>query len=105
MPTLKTEKELEQYCAKLASAKGCKLYKWVSPNLRGVPDRILVKPGKVIFVEFKNPNGTGKLSAQQLKRHKELMALDQTVVVIDNVEDFKRLLDGWVPAYPFVIGD
>jgi hypothetical protein len=61
-----SEKALEQYLVKRAKANGWLTYKWVSPAQRGVPDRILIAAnGRVVFVELKNPDGTGRLSPLQ----------------------------------------
>jgi len=90
---LKTEADLERACSKLASFEGCKLWKWSSPGLAGVPDRLLFKPhGELIIVEFKTPKGTGILSAMQERRIAELRELGFRVEVIDNIEEFKALL-------------
>lgn len=49
------EKKLEKRCADLARTHGWWTRKFSSPSNRGVPDRIFMKDGKVIFVEFKAP--------------------------------------------------
>lgn len=48
-----SERSLERWCAKCATDHGAWLPKWVSPGTKGVPDRILFLPGRVIFIEFK----------------------------------------------------
>lgn len=87
------EKDIEARCRKLTEAAGGKLYKWISPGVDGVPDRILIMPdGYLAFVEFKAP---GKHpTAQQVKRHNELRERGQTVFVVDSVEDFVRIIRG-----------
>ena len=67
-----------------------KCWKWVSPGLRGVPDRVCFFPnGKIIFVEMK---ASGKTSnPMQLKRHKELRNLGFDVRVIDLEEQIYAL--------------
>ena len=47
------ESVIEHEVCKYASSTGWLNYKFVSPNNRGVPDRIFIKSGKVIFIEFK----------------------------------------------------
>ena len=49
------EKKLEKRCMDIAKANGWYTRKWSSPSNRGVPDRIFLKEGEVIFVEFKAP--------------------------------------------------
>lgn len=51
------EKEIEKYLVQRVKAKGGIAYKFVSPQNRGVCDRIVVLPGRVIFVEVKQPKG------------------------------------------------
>ena len=51
------ESKLEQECRKFAEAQGYRLLKWVSPGVRGVPDRILLGPNRfIVFIEFKAPS-------------------------------------------------
>lgn len=50
------ESKLELDCRKFAEHQGYRLLKWVSPAVRGVPDRILLGPNQFIaFLEFKAP--------------------------------------------------
>ncbi len=59
------ERRLETWAIKYARDRGAWLLKFVSPGRRGLPDRILIKPGakEVLFVEFKSPKG--KMTALQ----------------------------------------
>ena len=57
------EGQVEDYLVEQAELRGCLCYKWVSPGRRGVPDRILIGHGKVIFVELKS--SVGRLSKSQ----------------------------------------
>ena len=67
------------------------LLKWVSPGESGVPDRILVIKGKVIFVEFKKPGGV--LSPRQKLWVNRFEALGVGVRVISSMEEARRFLD------------
>lgn len=50
------ESEIERYLKKKVEENGGKCWKWVSPGRIGVPDRIVIMPGGVIyFVELKAP--------------------------------------------------
>lgn len=64
--------------------------KFISPNIAGVPDRIvLMKNGKAVFVELKAPGK--KMRPLQIKRKKQLEALGFKVYLIDSfkkVEEF-----------------
>ena len=59
-----TEAQVEGYLRKRVKALGGECYKWSSPQVRGVPDRIVIFPGqRPWFVEVKAPDG--KLSKLQ----------------------------------------
>ena len=49
------ESEIEKKVSNYAKTQGWLSYKFVSPSNRGVPDRIYLKAGKCIFIEFKAP--------------------------------------------------
>ncbi len=86
------EKDIERYLVKQVKDAGGIAYKWVSPGKRGVPDRIIVMPHKVVFVELK---ATGKKpTKQQWLIHGSLRYLGQLVWVIDSreqVDEFIRI--------------
>jgi hypothetical protein len=85
------EAKLERHCRKLAEYHGCRLYKWVSPGVNGVPDRILVGPNKFIaFVEFKKPGE--KPTVTQKLAHGVLLGYDHEVWLVDTEETFRQLL-------------
>lgn len=66
--------------------------KWVSPGLNGVPDRIILLPGRrIAFAELK---ATGKTPrTQQLYRKAQLERLGFRVYIIDNTEQIGGVLD------------
>ncbi len=85
------ESKLEKECRKLANDSGYELLKWVSPGVRGVPDRILLRPmGRVAFIEFKAPDGV--ISPSQDRWLRVLRAMGFEARVIWTLEDFKKLL-------------
>ena len=89
-----TEACLEKYAKNKFTKIGCLFYKFASPNKRGVPDDLIVCPnGQVIFIEFKNPNGTGKISKLQELQIKKLRDNKATVMVIDKVELVDELIE------------
>ena len=76
------EKEVEQYLIRRAREAGGLTRKFVSPGVRGVPDRICVLEGCVHFVELKAP---GKLlRPDQVREHKKLREALCSVWVIDS---------------------
>ena len=52
---MESEKATERYLKTRVKELGGHCYKWVSPNIKGVPDRICLFPGgKTIFIELKS---------------------------------------------------
>lgn len=68
------EKEIEKILADEVKKLGGRAYKWVSPGNDGVPDRIVILPGRIpIFVEMKADGGVlSKLQEIQTNRLKNL---------------------------------
>lgn len=85
------EKELEKKCVKAAKQSGWLSFKFTSPQQRGVPDRIFIRSGFVVFVEFKREGE--KPRALQLKVIGDMRAEGAIVHIIDNINDFKRIFE------------
>ena len=87
-----TESYIEKRVCKYAKDKGWLVYKFQSPAQRGVPDRIFLKQGKILFIEFKAP---GKQpTKQQLYTHERFVEQGFGVFVIDSFDAGKVLFDG-----------
>ena len=84
------ESELERRFVEYVKAHGGIAYKWTSPGRRGVPDRIVVLPGHILFVELKTE--TGQLTPWQVREHQRLKALGHTVLVIRRESEFVCVL-------------
>lgn len=84
------EKKLERRCCDVAKANGWWTRKFSSPSNRGVPDRIFLKDGKVIFLEFKAPGG----QPTKLQQHELEQIRDHGGQAgwTDNIEFFKEIL-------------
>ena len=86
------EEEIEKILTAEVKKGGGWAYKWVSPGNDGVPDRIVVFPGRApVFVELKSD--AGRLSALQEVQIRRLKELGQKVYVargIDGVGQFFR---------------
>ena len=86
------ESSIERILARKVKKMGGLAVKFVSPGLDGVPDRIVLLPGrKIAFVELKAPGK--KLRALQEKRKRQLESLGFSVYVIDGVEQIGGVLD------------
>ena len=78
------EQKIESYLKKQVELIGGKAYKFVSPGVAGVPDRIVLLPGgRIFFIELKAPDK--KLGKLQEYRAKELRALGFDVRTIDSM--------------------
>ena len=86
------EKDIERiFCARVTELGGI-AYKFVSPQRRNVPDRLVVLPGGVMrFVELKAPGK--KPTAGQIREHDRIRALGFVVDVIDSADTAKD----WLP--------
>lgn len=86
------ESGLERKCCNLVKKLGGLAYKWVSPGATGVPDRIFILTGRVIFVEFKRPGSKDGRSARQKKVFYELSKRNQPVWLISDFDAFRSKL-------------
>lgn len=79
------ESKIEAAFVKRVKDLGGIAEKFVSPNKRSVPDRLVLLPGgKMLFVELKAPGK--KPTELQLRDHAKRRALGFTVLVIDSLE-------------------
>jgi len=79
------ESTVEKLFIKACQQKGALCWKFSSPGLSGVPDRIVLAPkGRVFFVELKRPGGR----ARRLQRyvHGLLERMGHEVLLIDDLE-------------------
>jgi tRNA G37 N-methylase Trm5 len=75
------ERELESILVREVRRAGGIAYKFVSPGNDGVPDRIVILPGRdVIFLELKTE--TGRLSKVQKTQIRKLMDCKKHVEVV-----------------------
>lgn len=86
------EKDIEKRLVQLLEEKGCLAYKFVSPNCRGVPDRLFITPeGTVFFVELKTKQGVlSKLQSYQLMKLANQKQLVYVLYGMEEVEEFIR---------------
>lgn len=84
------ESTIEAKICRHAKQNGWLVYKFSSPGTRGVPDRIFIKNGRLIFVEFKSSDG--ELTPLQNLQIEKLKKAGMEVYVINNVPDGKALL-------------
>jgi Holliday junction resolvase len=86
------ERDIERKVGLYAQERGWLTMKFTSPGRRSVPDRIYISPrGQVVFIEFKMAGK--KPTPLQEREHERLRKLKQIVLVVDNVETGKRIID------------
>ena len=84
------EKTVERHFKWAVEVLGGKTYKFVSPGVKGVADRVVCMPnGTTHFVELKTKGG--RLSALQLIFAADMERLNQNYAVLWNIED----IDQW----------
>jgi hypothetical protein len=79
------ERDIEGKAVSWAKKNGWLSFKFVSPAQRGVPDRIFMKSGRIVFIEFKRLGG--KLSPLQAHTIKKMLDAGCEVHVCDSIED------------------
>jgi hypothetical protein len=85
------ESYIEKKVCECAKRKEWLVFKFSSPAQKGVPDRIFLKDGVILFVEFKAP---GKRPTKlQEAIHERLQAHGFKVFVIDDLEKGKELFN------------
>jgi hypothetical protein len=86
-----TEKELELMLVKEVKRRGGRAYKFISPGINGMPDRLVLLPkGYIGFVEVKAPGK--KMRPNQIKRKGELESLGFLVYCLDDPEQIDKIL-------------
>lgn len=88
------ESEIEKILVNEVRRLGGRAYKWVSPGNDGVPDRIVIFPGKPpVFTELKTD--IGKLSALQSVQIKKLKDLGQQVEVVKGINGLSQFFQDY----------
>jgi hypothetical protein len=81
----KIEKETMLYAAEHGWL--CRKIRWI--GRRGAPDRLFIRAGRIIFVEFKKPKGTPRI--QQEREIERLEYHGAKVYVINDISDATRI--------------
>ena len=85
------ESAIESALVRHAKKLGIYTAKFTSPSRRGVPDRIFIRDGVVLFLELKAPGE--KPTELQMHEMRVLAIHDVMVMWTDNIEIGKKLLD------------
>lgn len=87
------ERDVERYLIKECEKRGWLCWKFVSPGRRGVPDRIVIRPGGVAFVEVKRKGG--RISPLQIRRIEELIRLLIPARVVETKGEIDEMIREW----------
>lgn len=90
------ESDIEKRLVREVRKMGGMAYKFVSPGNTGVPDRIVILPGVITFIELKTE--TGRLSPGQKKQIRKLKDLGMKVVVLHGMKELEEFLNEIRPA-------
>ena len=84
------ERDIESYLVKRVMAMGGEVRKVRFIGRRGAPDRLVMIPGRTVWVELKAP---GKVAApHQEREHQRMRGMGQCVEVIDSLAGVEELL-------------
>ncbi|MGI6746844.1 MAG: VRR-NUC domain-containing protein [Anaerovoracaceae bacterium] len=87
-----TEKYIEQKLMAAVKDMGGIAFKFTTPGINGVPDRLVLLPhGKIAFIELKAPGR--KMRPLQVRRKRQLERLGFLVYCIDSAEQIGGVLD------------
>ena len=85
------EKTIERKLVHAVKMMGGLAPKFVSPGLNGVPDRLVLLPGKkVAFIELKSDGK--KMRPLQVRRKRQLESLGFSVYCVDSLEQIETVL-------------
>ena len=85
------ERDVEAYLVRLLKLDTAECFKWTSPGVRGVPDRIVLSAGRIWFVELKRPTMRPRIN--QVMMHERLARQGFDVRVIASKEEAKALAE------------
>lgn len=83
------ERDIQRKLIIKAEKEGWYVVKIIQCNRPGFPDLMLLRDGKIIFIEVKRPGA--KPRPLQLYRHNELSEKGMIVYVIDDINQLNKL--------------
>ena len=84
------ESRIERAATDYAETRGWWEIKIKMASKNGVPDRLFLRDGRYVWIEFKRPGEVPR--PQQVKRIADMRAHGAEVFVCDNLDDAKRIL-------------
>lgn len=83
------ERNIERALVERVTAQGGEVRKVSWPGRVGAPDRVVMLPGLLIWVELKKPGK--KPDIHQLREHERMRRMGQIVLVIDSFEAIEEI--------------
>ena len=96
-----SEATIERKACEYAKRTGFLVYKFTSPNHRGVPDRMFLFNGRALFIEFKRKGG--KTTALQERELRVLRENGFTAEVADSLDKAICILEKFRNEQPVYI--
>lgn len=87
------ESKIERDGTTYARSLGWLPFKFVSPSQVGVPDKLFLRDGVCVFVEFKAPDGV--ISKIQMAIHRMMRTHGFPVYIVSSIEDGKKLFNSF----------
>ena len=82
---IQRESTIERKCTLFARQQGWFQVKIEKASIRGIPDRLYIRDGKTVYVEFKN--AVGRLSEEQVRVIAQMREHGAEVYVISSMEE------------------
>ncbi len=90
------ESQIEAHLTQRVKSLGGLCWKFTSPNLRGVPDRVLLMPeGQTYWIELKAPGQQPNILQQ--RRHAELRQRGHRILMLDSIDAVDYFLEAICP--------
>lgn len=84
------ERHIERELVRRVKAAGGEVRKVSWPGRVGAPDRVVMLPGVLVWVELKAPGK--RPGVHQLREHARMRRMGQTVLVIDSMDMIEEVL-------------
>lgn len=85
------EKKIERDSVRTAEEDGWMVKKFTTPGRRGAFDRLFIKGGRVLFIEFKDPDGD--ISPLQMEEYDNLIEHGADAYFCNSNEQCKQILE------------
>lgn len=88
------ERKVVAYCKK----HGLVTYKFTSPSYAGVPDRIIMGRGRILFLELKAPGG--RSTPLQVREQNRIRDVGCNAAMVDSIEGVIHMINVYILDAP-----